>query len=347
MARALASAFAVPQPNCAANLWEAAGTAMKILFISHNRLGDAVLSTGLLSHLAQRYPAARITIACGPVPSSLLALAPNVEAVVVMEKAPMAGHWRKLWRQTISQRWDLVVDLRASLLAWLLWSKQRRVLSANSDDLHRVRHVADLLQLSDPPNPQLWLRPEHEAAALDRLPRGGPILALGPTANWGGKQWPIERFLELAQRLTSTHGILPNARIAVFGADNERPAAQRLIDGLPKDQVVDLIGRIDLPVVLACLRRCALYIGNDSGLMHMAAAAAIPTLGLFGPSRDELYAPWGPNAALVRTDRSYDDIRNDPAYDYRKQDSWMTTLSVEKAEAAAQALHARMMEQAP
>ncbi|MBT3332166.1 MAG: glycosyltransferase family 9 protein [Rhodospirillaceae bacterium] len=341
---------------------------MKILFISHNRLGDAVLSTGLLSHLAERYPEARITIACGPVPSSLLALAPNVETVVVMDKAPLAGHWRKLWRRCIGQRWDLVVDLRASLLAWLLWAKQRRVLSANSDDLHRVRHVADLLHLAEPPAPQLWLRPAHKTAALDLLPTGGPnltphqssagpilaphqssagpILALGPTANWGGKQWPIERFLQLARRLTGPDGILPDARIAVFGADNERPAAQALLDGLPTAQVVDLIGRIDLPVVLACLARSDLFIGNDSGLMHMAAAARIPTLGLFGPSRDELYAPWGPNAAWVRTDRSFDDIRNDPAYDYRKQDSWMTTLSVDKAEAAAQALYRRMAEQA-
>ena len=78
----------------------------------------------------------------------------------------------------------------------------------------------------------------------------------------------------------------------------------------------------------------------------MAAAAAIPTLGLFGPSREELYGPWGPKAASVRTDRSFNDIDNDPAYDYRKQDSWMTTLSVAKAEAAAHALHARIAEMA-
>ena len=94
----------------------------------------------------------------------------------------------------------------------------------------------------------------------------------------------------------------------------------------------------ELPVVLACLARCDLYVGNDSGLMHMSAAAPIPTLGLFGPSREELYGPWGGRAAAVRTDRSFADIRNDPAYDYRKQDSWMNTLPVEKVEAAAREL---------
>lgn len=317
---------------------------MKILFISHNRLGDAVLSTGLLQHLADRHTGARLTIACGPAPAPLLALAPNVERVLILEKAPLAGHWRYLWRQTAGQRWDLVVDLRASLLAWLLWAKQRRVLRPNGNDLHRVRHAAEVLQLSKPPEPKLWLRPEHDRAALALLPPGTPILALGPTANWGGKQWPAERFGELACRLTADNGLFPGARVAVFGAANERHTAQPLLDGLPAGQLVDLIGRIELPEVLACLRRSDFFIGNDSGLMHMAAAAAIPTLGLFGPSREELYGPWGDKAASVRTDRDFEDICNDPAYDYRKQDSWMSTLSVDKAEAAARSLRARITE---
>jgi len=311
---------------------------VKILFISHNRLGDAVLSTGLLAHLGRQYPAAEITVACGPTPAPLLALAPNVVELIAMEKAPLAGHWGKLWRQTVPRRWDLVVDLRASLMAWLLWAKQRRVLMGKADDHHRVDHAAQVLDLKPSPAPELWRQPTHDAAATARLPGGGPILALGPTANWGGKQWPIERFTDLSRRMTGANGPLAGARVAVFGAGNERAAAQALLDGLPRHQTVDLIGRIELPVVLACLARCDLYVGNDSGLMHMAAAAPIPTLGLFGPSREELYGPWGGRAAAVRTDRSFADIRNDPAYDYRKQDSWMNTLPVEKVEAAAREL---------
>ncbi len=311
---------------------------MKILFISHNRLGDAVLSTGLLAHLMRRYPSAQITVACGPVPAPLLALAPNVVHVAVMEKAPLAGHWRRLWRQLVGQRWDLVVDLRASLLAWLLWAGERRVLGARGNHLHRVRHSAAVLDLPEPPEPELWLRAEHLQAAMTHLPDGGAVLGLGPTANWGGKQWPIERFGDLAQRLTADGAPLAGARVAVFGAHNERAAAQPLLDGLPADQVIDLIGRIDLPTVAACLGRCDLFVGNDSGLMHMAAAVQCPTLGLFGPSREEIYGPWGGQAAAVRTDLAFDDIRNDPAYDYREQDSWMTTLSVEKVATAAREL---------
>jgi ADP-heptose:LPS heptosyltransferase len=62
---------------------------------------------------------------------------------------------------------------------------------------------------------------------------------------------------------------------------------------------IDLVGRLSLPEVAACLRRCRLFIGNDSGLMHIAAAAGTPTLGLFGRSRADEYAPAGPRTAVA------------------------------------------------
>ena len=69
--------------------------------------------------------------------------------------------------------------------------------------------------------------------------------------------------------------------------------------------------------------------------MHMAAAAGIPTLGLFGPSRAEHYAPWGDNCAFVRTEESYDDLVGAPGYDHRTTGTLMDGLSVEAVEWAA------------
>ncbi|MDP6342223.1 MAG: glycosyltransferase family 9 protein, partial [Alphaproteobacteria bacterium] len=246
---------------------------MDILFITHNRLGDAVLSTGLLGHLIDRFPEARLTVACGPVPAPLLALAPNVEELLVMEKRPLAGHWWRLWRSVAGRRWDLVVDLRGSAIAWLLRAGERRVLRPDGDRQHRVRHLAGVLDLTPPPVPRLWLRPEHAVAAAELIPEGPPVLAIGPTANWGGKQWPADRFAELARRLTHGGGIMAGARIAVFGAPDERPAAAATLAGLPAERRLDLLGRVDLPTLHGCLGRCQFFVGNDSGLMHMAAAA--------------------------------------------------------------------------
>src|SRR3546814_13431024 len=82
-----------------------------------------------------------------------------------------------------------------------------------------------------------------------------------------------------------------------------------------------MIGKVELPVLAAALRRCAFYIGNDSGLMHLAAASGTPTLGLFGPSRERVYGPWGEKTASVRTDLSYDEIVQQPGYDYRRSET--------------------------
>jgi ADP-heptose:LPS heptosyltransferase len=60
-----------------------------------------------------------------------------------------------------------------------------------------------------------------------------------------------------------------------------------------RNRFIDLAGRVDLLTAFACLKHARLFIGNDSGTMHLAAAAGVPTIGLFGPSDERLYAPWG------------------------------------------------------
>lgn len=315
---------------------------MRVLFVTSNRIGDAVLSTGLLAWLMERWPEARFWVAAGPAPAPLFRAAPRVERVIAMRKRRFGLHWLELWRAAAPLRWDLVVDLRGSALGWLLRARERRALRPASGLVHRVRHLAALFALPEPPAPRLWNTEAELRRATELLPPGGPVLALGPTANWGGKQWPADRFAELARRLTGGDGPLAGARVAVFGAGDERPAAQPLLDALPAGRRIDLVGAVDLPTAHACLARVDLYVGNDSGLMHIAAAAGAPTLGLFGPSREELYAPWGPRAAAVRADLSFEAITGDPNYDHRRSESWMGSLSVDKVEAAARALLARV-----
>jgi len=317
---------------------------MDVLFVTYNRIGDAVLSSGLLSHLMQARPQARFTVACGPAAAGLFAGAPAVETVIALAKRPLAGHWAALWRRVAARRWSLVVDLRATLLAWLLRADKRRVLQPARRPVHRVRHIAGLCGLAEaPPAPRLWPQARHRTSAEALLGAAGtPLLALGPTANWRGKQWPAERFAELALRLAGPGSALAGARFAVLGGPGERPAAVPLLAALPPARTLDLVDGVDLLTAYALLERADLYVGNDSGLMHMAAAAGAPTLGLFGPSREELYAPWGSRAAAVRGGRSFEEIVGDPDYDRHRPQSWMEDLSVDAAEAAAHALLRRL-----
>jgi ADP-heptose:LPS heptosyltransferase len=312
---------------------------MNILFVTSTRIGDAVLSSGLLGHLHRAYPAARITVACGEGPAQLFKAAPGVVEVIPMVKRRRAGHWLDLWRRTVLRPWRLVVDLRGSGLGWLLPAWERRIIRSSWEPRHRVVHFAELLGLeADPPAPELWSKPADAEHARDLIPDGAPVLALGPTANWGGKQWPAERFAAVVDRLTGPGGVLAGARLAVFGASAEREAVAEL---LARPNVVDLVGTTTLAEAYACLGRCAFYLGNDSGLMHMAAAAGIPTLGLFGPSSEVFYGPWGAKTATARGPRSFEDICHAPDFDYRSHDCLMLDLEVDRVVGAAESLWRR------
>lgn len=313
---------------------------MKILFVTATRIGDAVLSTGVLRFLVDRHSGAAITIAAGPAAAPLFEAVPGLDRIIVLAKRRFSLHWLDLYRAVAARRWDLVVDLRGSALSYLLWTRGRRVMAKGDGAEHRVQQLARLFGLDPPPWPHLWTGPQHERAAAEWVPPGSPVLAIGPAANWRGKQWRAERFAELAQRLTGADGPLPGARVAVLGAAHEDAQAAPLLAALPPARRIDLVGRADLLTAAAVLRRAALFIGNDTGIMHIAAAMGTPTLGLFGPSLPEHYAPWGPHTAVATTTASYEELVGAPGYDHRTTDTLMDTLSVEAVEATARRLWA-------
>ena len=318
------------------SFWEPLATAVNILFITATRIGDAVLSTGLLAYLRERYPQARFTVACGPAPAPLFTALPGVVKVIPMVKQRRAGHWLRLWRQTVTTPWSLVVDLRGSAIGWLVPALRRKVIRSDWSPRHRLEHLARLFGLeATPPLPRLAASAEAAARAAALIPSDRLVLAVGPSANWGGKQWPAERFAAAAHALTAPDGPMAGATIAVFGGPNERGPVETFSASFPAERVIDLAGDVDLPTAYACLERCGFYLGNDSGLMHMAAASGIPTLGLFGPSSEILYGPMGRWCRSLRGPRSFEDICHAPDFDHRGQKSLMEDLAVEAVIAAA------------
>ncbi|MES2036148.1 MAG: glycosyltransferase family 9 protein, partial [Pseudomonadota bacterium] len=138
---------------------------------------------------------------------------------------------------------------------------------------------------------------------------GGPILAMGPAANWMGKTWPIDRFGRLANELLDAGGPMAGGRLMILGGPEDVRYVEPLTQAMPRDRLIDLTGQADLLTVYAVLKRVRLFVGNDSGLMHLAAAAGAPTVGLFGPSDDRLYAPWGEHVRTVRGPRSFEQFQ--------------------------------------
>jgi ADP-heptose:LPS heptosyltransferase len=313
--------------------------AFPILFITANRIGDAVLSSGLIQRLSDEIPNARFTIVAGPAAAPLFEEVPNLDRIILFAKAKGGGHWFDLWGQVRDRRWGLVVDLRGSGLSRFVSTKRRAVWRKASGPLaHKVVEAARVLKIEDEPAaPFIYTSPETEARAQELTAGYGPILALAPAANWLGKTWPLERFSRVAMRLLAADGPMKGGRLMVLGGPEDAKLAKGLRDVVVRRQFINLTEDIDLLTAHACLKRARLFIGNDSGTMHLAAAAGAPTLGLFGPSDEQLYGPWGAHVRVARGPRSYEQIRAvDPGFGQAL--CHMMDLPVETVADAAEAL---------
>ena len=264
---------------------------MNILFITHTRIGDAILSSGVLRHLIETYPNARITVACGPLAASLFADVPRLERVIVVTKQKFDAHWYALWKQVRGTVWDIVVDLRRSLISYIIPVRKRYGVGPIAPGVHHVEHLSRLMTLPQPAAPYLYVGARHSVAAAAAIPHGAPVLALAPVAATAAKTWPPERFAALALMLTGPGGLCAGWRIALFGGPGDEEAAKPLLQAL--SGCIRIFNQPDLLTVRAALARCGAFVGNDSGLAHLAASAGIPTLALFGATDSSRYGPWG------------------------------------------------------
>jgi ADP-heptose:LPS heptosyltransferase len=313
--------------------------AFPILFITSNRIGDAVLSSGLIKRLADEIPNARFTIVAGPVAAPLFEEVPTLDRIIELPKAKGGSHWFDLWTQVRNKRWGLVVDLRGSGLSRFVSTRRRAVWRKSSGPpVHKVIEAARILKIEDDPAPPYIFTSEETEARAEELTAGfGPILALAPAANWLGKTWPLERFSRVAMRLLDPEGPMKGGRLMVLGGPEDAKLARELKDVVMRNQFINLTENVDLLTAYACLKRARLFIGNDSGTMHLAAAAGIPTLGLFGPSDERHYGPWGVDTRVARGPRTYEQIRAvDPGFGQAL--CHMMDLSVETVGEAAREL---------
>ncbi|MBZ5529454.1 MAG: lipopolysaccharide heptosyltransferase II, partial [Acidobacteriia bacterium] len=131
-----------------------------------------------------------------------------------------------------------------------------------------------------------------EAGARPHAPR----LAIGAGASYGSaKCWPPERFSALANRLTANF----DSDVILFGTSAEQPVAEAIIAGM-KRAPINLTGRTAIADLPGLLSQCHLFVGNDSGAMHVAAAVGLPVVAVFGPTDPQGTAPVTPRCSIVQ-----------------------------------------------
>jgi ADP-heptose:LPS heptosyltransferase len=276
---------------------------MKLLVITLSNIGDVVMTTPVIVALRQQYPDARIDIVTDARAAELFEHMSGRDTLFLKDK--QAG-WRgtaRLVKQLRLRRYDLVVDLRTDGLTLLLRARNRLTRRGSRPrGQHAVqRHfgvIAAYEGLRDIPATTLWLaQSEHNYATsrLSGLP-GQCWLALGPGARWAPKRWPVESFCALVERLQSRFDA-----VVLLGSADDSAACRELADSLALP-CLNLAGETTLLQAAAVLQRCGLFIGNDSGLGHIAAARNTPTLTLFGPGEQLRYHPWHERARWLQSD---------------------------------------------
>lgn len=270
----------------------------RILFIAPTRIGDAVLATSILEYLRTKQPKAAVTIVTSAFSAPLFAGYPLRERTILMTKQRYNLHWLKVWRETVGTLWDEVWDLRGSLITFAVRTERRHWYRPAREVLPKVQQYAAMFGTGPLPYPRLWPRAEDAAQAEGLMPAGERFLLFAPIANWGPKEWPIAHYIALAEQLLE--GGFKGHRPVLVCAPHERARAMPFIEAMAKRNLLDLSqGDLHLLSIYAAMQRARGFVGNDSGLMHMAAAAGIPTLGLFGPTPHAIYQPFGPKAAYV------------------------------------------------
>ena len=315
--------------------------APRVLFVTSNRIGDCVISSGVIREIERQLPGAAITVACGRPPAPLFRSAPGVDRVIILDKKKAAGHWLDLWKQVVGTRWDLVIDIRGSALSYLIPARRRVVYNRSWETgLPKVEMVSRLIGAPAALDPELFLddQARGEAAAvidpqLAAGPGPGPIIALAPIAHQPGKSWPADRWGALVERLRAEPRFDGWRFMLVGGPGDHAPAAPAL--AASGERAIDCVGRGDILASAAAIDRATLFVGNDSGLMHVAAAARRPTLGLFGPTEWWLYGPWGSTTRTVASNET------------RGAFAPIEALSVDQVFAAVLALHADFIASPP
>ena len=300
----------------------------RILLLRLERIGDLLMALEGIADVVAAAPHAGIDLVVGSWNAAIARAIPGIRGVETLDAAWLArdGSGKGLralmthafsWR---SRAYDLAINFEPDIRSHLLVAASGAARTAGftsggggplldvalpydprshtSDNARRLAAAA----LDVPPRrspARLEVPPEPRRRAQELLAAAGSVL-VGLHASGGReiKQWPPERFGDVARRLAQQRG----ATIVLTGAPGDRAlvdAARRALGSVP---AVDLAGSLDLLTLAAVLERLDVFVTGDTGPMHLAAAVGTPVVAVFGPSDPVRYAPRDDRHRIVRID---------------------------------------------
>ena len=267
-------------------------------------LGDAVVSAVFLDRLKRREPESQITVLCTRALVPLFERHPAVHATLALPypEGNVLEAGKRIRKQGFDEAYVLPRSFRAALEPFL--GKVPRRIGYSGDlrkllltdvfpyDAKRLYAHRYLALINEAQLPLESIRPFFPMETpQDPKFTGlkGPLLAIAPVSIAPSRTWMPERFAETANQWQTRTG----GTVVLFGSAKERPAIQAVADKIT-GTVLNSAGDLSLAELGWVLKKCDFFIGNDSGLMHVAAALQLPGIIVFGAS-DPMYAlpPWG------------------------------------------------------
>jgi len=283
----------------------------RILIIRFSSIGDIVLTTPVIRAVRNALPHVRLDFLTKRIFAELLQTNPHLDHLYTYDHEQSDQKLWKLGALLRENRYDLCIDLHNNLRSHLFrqlirprktvaYSKQilRRTLLVKTgvSCYRRIIQVPDryLNALApfgvrgDEQGLELFPTEQHDAHVQaifqrEHLRQDELVIGLGPTASFPLKQWPTEKFIALGAQLVRHD----RARLIIFGGPQDRDMGASIASQLPNAPIV-LCGNVSLLESAAALTRCAVFVGNDTGLVHIAAAMRTPVVVMFGPTSEEL-----------------------------------------------------------
>lgn len=318
----------------------------KILIIDFGQLGDVVLSLPALREIRKRFPSAHLTVAAGKSAAEVVRLANcaneilAVDRVALRDGSKLASLVRlfKLIKQVRSAHYDFVIDLHSlsetNVLGFLSGAPKRlysrrppRSLDflANFEprppieEDHRKRHLVDryldvLLPLGvsgADRQPRITTHILDDAVIAKLLGKsnadsGSPLVGIFPGAGHPTKRWPLQKFAELADYLVRNDGV----RVILFLGPEEAAISREVKKKFPANTII--LDKLTIPQLAAAQARLAVFIANDTGPMHIAAAVGTPVVVLMPKRAPKTYLPIGDRhkflSSVVIQDISVDEV---------------------------------------
>ena len=275
----------------------------KILVITLSNIGDVVLTTAVFNALRKNFPASTVDVIVGARAAPIFTKDPRIHKVMSYDKSLSLSEKAKFILSLRSERYDLVVDLRNTLMPFLLRPRYKTSILSNAKNASAYKkeiHLSRLTRLGIDVRGadfDIWIDKADEDYAGELLrAKADGFIVLAPGARSDTKRWGEECFSELARMLLGG-----GARVVLVGDLSDKKIADGIAARTSAD-ILNLCAKTTLTQLAAVLKRATLVISNDSAVMHVAAAVGTPTIAIFGPTAPLKYGPRGRRDVILRKD---------------------------------------------